>query len=208
MTQTLDRALLQACAAQADEIVRGTGGALRHTAPIKVYLAVVELELPASGVRRWLGWRRSDVDAACLEVEDQRERPALDEAIAAAGAALRERVVAAAVTIGREQAPLADLNAQRAARAARRALRLLIEAGGRVVGHEAFGSAETARKAIWAARKAIGPDAIRTVRGRGFRMTEAGLRAARALRLGPFGECRNSSETSRPSNETSQKAAA
>jgi hypothetical protein len=207
MTQMIDRALLGACAAQADEIVRRAGRQLRCPGPIKAYLAVVELELPASGVRRWLGWRRSEVDAACLDVEDLREHPALDEAIAAAGAALRERVAARAV-IGREPAPVADLNAQRTARAARRALRLLVEADGRVVGHEVFGSAETARKAIWAARKQIGPDAIRTIRGRGFRITEAGLRAACALRLGRFGGCPDSGEAISLPNEASEKAAA
>jgi hypothetical protein len=207
MTAPLDRAQLQACAALAGEIVRGAGLEGRSR-PLKTYLAVVELELPASGVRRWLGWTRTQVDAACLEIEDLREDPALDELIATAGAALRERSAARGVTHRSEASAVRDLKAQRAARAARRALHLLVEARGRVVGHQAFGSAETARKAICAARKQIGADAIRTVRGRGFRITEAGLRALRALPLGPFGGCHDSSEASRLPNEMSQKAAA
>jgi hypothetical protein len=144
----------------------------------------VELELPAPRVRRWLGWTRGEVDAACLDVEELREDAEIDEAIALAGVELRARHPR--VDRATRQSPdVAKLNARRAARAARRALELLVQAGGQIVAHEAFGTVQTARTAICAARKEIGAAAIRTVRGRGFRMTEAGLQAARQLdRLG------------------------
>jgi hypothetical protein len=202
MTQALDRALLRSCAAAAEAIYPRTAGDLASAGALTAYLAVVELELPASGVRRWLDWNRSDVDAACLEVEDLREDAGLDEAIAGAGAALRRQLAAGPMQ------EVADLNAQRNARAVRRVLELLVQARGEVVGHHEFGSVETARTAICAARKEIGSDGIRTIRGRGFKITEAGLRAARALQLGQFGEYPGSRDASRLPNQVSQKAAA
>lgn len=208
MTQPLDRTTLRACAAHAAVIFPRVAGRLARPGQLTTYLAIVELELPVGGVRRWLDWSRADVDAACLDVEDLREDPAVDEAIAAAGAALRAEVRSSVKTSSREAPAVADLNAQRAARAARRALQLLLEAGGGVVSHQAFGTVQTARTAICAARKAVGPGGIRTIRGRGFRITEAGIRAAQKLRLGQFGECRDSPNPGGLPIQMSQKAAA
>ena len=208
MTYPLDRTALRACAARAAEIFPRVARHIARPGQLTAYLAIVELELPAGGVRRWLDWSRADVDAACLDVEDLREDPALDEAIAAAGAALRAGFNGSVQAAKRSAPAVADLNAQRAARAARRALQLLLQAGGEVVGHQAFGSVQTARTAICAARKTVGPGAIRTVRGRGFRITEAGIRAAQAMRLGQFGEYRDSPDPGGLPIQMSQKAAA
>jgi hypothetical protein len=185
MSAPADRNLLRACATHAGEIFPRVRDELADARRLAAYLAVVELELPAPGVRRWLGWTRRDVDAACLDVEELREDAAIDEAIACAGIELRARHPRVERAT-RPRPDVADLNARRTARAARRALELLVEAGGQIVAHEAFGTVQTARTAICAARKEIGHAAIRTVRGRGFRMTEAGLRAARQLsEVGP-----------------------
>jgi hypothetical protein len=180
MSPAIDRQLLRACAACAEEIFPPVGRRLAGARRLAAYLAVVELELPAPCVRRWLGWTRSDLEAACLDVEELREDTRIDEAVALAGVELRARHP----RIERATRPppdAADLNARRDARAARRALALLVQAGGQIVAHAAFGTVQTARTAICAARKEIGPAAIRTVRGRGFRLTEAGLQAARQL---------------------------
>lgn len=208
MTQPLDRTTLRACAARAAEIFPRVTGRLARPGQLTAYLAIVELELPVGGVRRWLDWTRADVDAACLDVEDLREDAALDEAIAAAGAKLRAGPVGSAPAPTRVAPAVADLNAQREARAARRALQLLLEAGGEVVSHQAFGTVQTARTAICAARKTVGPGGIRTIRGRGFRITEAGIRAAQTMRLGQFGECRDSPDPGGLPIQMSQKAAA
>jgi hypothetical protein len=180
MSPAIDRAHLRACATCAEEIFPRMRRRLAGARSLAAYLAVVELELPAPGVRRWLGWTRSDLEAACLDVEELREDAAIDEAVARAGVELRARHPPVERAV-RQPPDVADLNARRDARAARRALELLVQAGGQIVAHAAFGTVQTARTAICAARKEIGPTAIRTVRGRGFRMTEAGLQAARLL---------------------------
>jgi hypothetical protein len=206
MSQALNRDLLQACSAWADVIACQV---VQHSArrrALKAYLAAVELELPASGVRRWLAWTRSELDAACLEIEDLRENAGIDEVISDAGAALRGLAPPSHGTP--PTAPIADLNAQREARAARRAVELLVQAGGQIVEYAAFGTAETARKAVCAARKEIGRDGIRTVRGRGFWITQAGLRAACAQRLSSFGEYPDARGVSRLPDHGSRKAAA
>jgi hypothetical protein len=180
MSPAIDRDRLRACAACAEEVFPRVGRRLAGARRLAAYLAVVELELPAPGVRRWLGWTRSDLEAACLDVEELREDTAIDEAVALAGVELRARHPRAERAV-RQPPDVADLNARRDARAARRALELLVQAGGQIVAHAAFGTVQTARTAICAARKEIGPAAIRTVRGRGFRITEAGLQAVRLL---------------------------
>jgi hypothetical protein len=187
VTAELVRATLRACGARAEEILPVTGGRLALARKLAAYLAIVELELPFSQVRRALAWRTCELDAACLDVEDLREDPDLDEAIAAAGRALRAGLGPRSAPAVRPAVPVEVLNAQRSARAARRALEILVAARGEVVGHEAFGSACSARTAICAARKKIGPAAIRTIRGRGFQITEAGLRALCA-KYGGYGE--------------------
>lgn len=187
MTADVVRSVLRACRDRAAEILPASRGALA------VYLAVVELELPAAQVRRAQSWRRVDLDAALLDVEDLREDPDLDEAIATAAAHLRASLPLRPATVAAAPVPVEVLNAQRTARNARRALELLLAAGGGIVGHEAFGTPCSARTAICAARKKIGPGAIRTIRGQGFQITEAGLKALRA-KLSRGGETPDSPE--------------
>jgi hypothetical protein len=187
MTADVVRSVLEACRRRAAEILPASRGLL------VAYLAVVELELPAAQVRRALSWRRGDLDAALLDVEELREDPGLDEAIAAAAANLRTSLALKPAPVAPTPVPVEVLNAQRTARNARRALELLLAAGGGIVGHEAFGTPCSARTAICAARKKIGPGAIRTIRGQGFQITEAGLRALRA-KLIRFGETPDSPE--------------
>jgi hypothetical protein len=205
MTGPLIRPTLRACAARATQIITVVEGRRSRTDQLTAYLAIVELELSASDVRHALKWTRGEVDAACLEIEDLRENQALDEVIASAGVALRSTLRQAPARPSRNSPCVADLNAQRTARAARRALELLLAAGGEIVGHAAFGTVCSARTAICAARKEVGRSAIRTVRGRGFRITEAGIRAARAMDLTRFGESR---KDNRLPNQQSQRAAA
>jgi hypothetical protein len=208
MTGQLIRPTLRACAARAAQIIPGLEGSHSRTDQLAAYLAIVELELSASDVRRALEWTRDEVDAACLEIEELRETLALDEAIATAGVALRSTFRRAPARPSRTSPCVADLNAQRTARAARRALELLLAAAGGIVGHAAFGSVCSARTAICAARKEVGRSAIRTVRGRGFCITKAGIRAAQAMDLGRFGERADSRKDTRLPNQISQKAAA
>jgi hypothetical protein len=199
------RPTLRACAARASEILPHAEGRVNRRDQLAAYLAIVELELSASDVRRALEWTRDQVDASCLEIEDLRETQALDEAIASAGVALRSTLRRAPARPSRTSPCVADLNAQRTARAARRALELLLAAGGEIVGHSAFGTVCSARTAICAARKEVGRGAIHTVRGRGFRITEGGIRAARAMDLTRGGE---SQKDNRLPNQQSQRAAA
>jgi hypothetical protein len=207
MTTDLVRTTLSACAARAAAIFPAARHRLAPTRKLAAYLAVVELELPAPKVRRALAWRRGELDAACLDIEELRENPDLDEAIASAGRALRASLLPVAPPIVRRTVSVEMVNAQRTARAARRALELLVAAGGEVVGHEAFGTAGSARTAICAARKKIGPGAIRTIRGRGFQITEAGLQALR-INLGRFGEAAESPEPRWLPSPPSERAAA
>lgn len=187
MTEDFVRATLRSCSRQAAEILPPSGDRHDPSRVLAVYLAIVELELPASKVRRALGWRRHDVDAACLDIEDLREDPVLDEAIAAAAEELRTHVPARPAPPAPAPVSVELLNAQRTARAARRALELLVAADGGLVRHEAFGTACSARVAICAARRKIGGDAIRTIRGQGFQITEAGLAILKA-QLARFGD--------------------
>lgn len=187
MTPHLVRATLRACTQRAADILPRGCGQLAPARRLAAYLAVVELELPAAQVRRSLGWRRAELEAACLDIEDLREDPHLDEAIAAAAIDLHAALAPRSPPVARAPASVEVLNAQRSARAARRALELLVAAGGEIVPHEAFGAACSARIAICAARKAIGADAIRTIRGQGFQITEAGLRTLR-VKLRRFGD--------------------
>jgi hypothetical protein len=193
MTADIVRAAVRACFERSRDLLPAARGRLACARTLAAYLAVVELELPAPQVRRALGWRRADLDAACLDVEELREDPHLDDIIAAAAADLRVGYAPRPPAVARARASVEALNAQRSARAARRALELLIAAGGDVVRHEAFGSAGSARIAICAARKTIGGGAIRTVRGEGFQITEAGLKSLRA-KLSQFGEAPDSGD--------------
>lgn len=193
MTADLVRTALRTCAARAAEILPAARGRHAPSRKLAAYLATVELELPASQVRRVLAWRRSELDAACLDVEDLREDPDLDEAIAAAGADLRIALEPQARAVAVSTVAVEVLNAQRSARAARRALELLVAAEGGIVPHRAFGAACSARIAICAARKQIGSGAIRTIRGQGFQITEAGLKALRA-KLSRIGEAADSGD--------------
>lgn len=180
MTADLVSAALRACTRRSTEVLTSSRAPMAPTRKLAAYLAVVELELPASRVRRALGWRRTDLDTACLEVEDLREDPQVDEAIEAAATDLRAEFAPHPTPAAPAPLGVEALNAQRSARAARRALSLLVAAGGEIVPYQAFGAACSARVAICAARKALGGGGIRTIRGRGFRITEAGLAILRA----------------------------
>lgn len=191
MTADPVRAALRACALRAADILPASRYILGPSRKLAAYLAVVELELPAPRVRRVFGWRRADLDAACLDIEDLREDPHLDETITAAAMDLRAALAPRPEPVAAPPVSVEVLNAQRTARAARRALELLVAAGGDIVPHRAFGAACSARVAICAARKTIGGDAIRTIRGQGFQITEAGLMVLRA-KLSRFGEAADS----------------
>ena len=180
MTADPVRAALRACALRAADVLPTCRSRLAPSRKLAAYLAVVELELPAPRVRRVLRWRRADLDAACLDIEELREDPQLDEAIEAVATDLRIEFAPHPTAAAPAPLGVKALNAQRSARAARRALSLLVAAGGEIVPYQAFGAACSARVAICAARKALGGGGIRTIRGRGFRITEAGLATLRA----------------------------
>lgn len=182
MTTEFVKAAVRACAQRAADVLPARLCHLASLRKLTAYLAIVELELPAPKVRRALGWRRADLDEACLDIEDLREDPHLDDAIAAAAMDLRAEMEPRPAVVAPAPAPVSVevLNAKRTARAARRALELLIAADGAIVRHEAFGSPCWARIAICAARKTIGSGAIRTIRGEGFQITASGLKSLRA----------------------------
>ena len=193
MTADLVRAALHACRQRAADLPLVPRAAATPLRKLAAYLAVVELELPAPQVRRALGWRRAELDAACLDIEDLREDPHLDEAVSEAASELRTRFAPRPTPLAAGPVSIQLLNTQRSARAARRALELLVAAGGKTVPHEVFGGASTARVAICAARKTLGGGAIRTIRGQGFQITETGLKALRS-QLSPFGETPDSAD--------------